>query len=370
MLWLSAFSFFLSFLLLLSALPIFARRLGASDAAVGFIMASFAVSSLALRPPTGWAADRFGRRPFMLAGALVFVVASLAYGWASGALGLVLVRFLHGCGMGLYPTAASAWSRISRRRIAAARSSASSAPPAVSRWPRGRSPASARRAARLRAAFWIAGAVATVALAPDRRHAARRCRARDGWRSPRPHVQPRALVPSLVIGCLMLTYGALVTFLPLHAAAARAEPRRLLPRLRAVAHHGARAGGPDLRSLRPVRRSLPADSGWRRVALLVLALQAGRARAGSGRRALRLAGGIAQPALMAWCVDVVARRPIAVARWERSSPRSSRHRNRRHVRGLSRSAAGDSWRRSWPPAGVAWPAPSPAWPARQRPRPA
>jgi MFS family permease len=87
LLWLSAFTFFLSFLLLLSALPIFARRLGASDAAVGVIMATFAVSSLLLRPPTGWAADRFGRRPFMLAGALVFVVATLAYGWTGGRAG-------------------------------------------------------------------------------------------------------------------------------------------------------------------------------------------------------------------------------------------------------------------------------------------
>jgi MFS family permease len=91
-LWLGAFTFFLSFLLLLSALPIFARRMGASDAAVGLIMATFAVSSLILGPPTGWAADRFGRRPFILAGALVFAVASIAYGGAGAALGLALVR--------------------------------------------------------------------------------------------------------------------------------------------------------------------------------------------------------------------------------------------------------------------------------------
>ena len=106
-LWLGAFAFFLSFLLLLSALPIFARRLGASDVAIGVIMASFAITSLLLRPPTGWAADRYGRRPLMVAGALFFAVASVAYGWSGGALGLVLVRLLHGAGMGLYPTAAT-----------------------------------------------------------------------------------------------------------------------------------------------------------------------------------------------------------------------------------------------------------------------
>ena len=107
-LWLGAFAFFLSFLLLLSALPIFARRLGASDGAIGVLMGAFAVTSLLLRPLTGWAADRYGRRPFMIAGSIVFTLASVAYGWAAGALALLLVRLAHGAGMGLYPTAASA----------------------------------------------------------------------------------------------------------------------------------------------------------------------------------------------------------------------------------------------------------------------
>ena len=53
LLWLGAFAFFLSFLLLLATLPIFARRLGASDATVGFIMAAFGVTSLLLRPLAG-----------------------------------------------------------------------------------------------------------------------------------------------------------------------------------------------------------------------------------------------------------------------------------------------------------------------------
>jgi MFS family permease len=108
LLWLGAFAFFLSFLLLLGALPIFTRRLGASDASVGLIMAAFGVTSLLLRPLAGWGADRYGRRPLMVAGATVFVVTSVAYGWAAGAVSLLLVRLAHGCGMGLYPTAASA----------------------------------------------------------------------------------------------------------------------------------------------------------------------------------------------------------------------------------------------------------------------
>jgi MFS family permease len=62
--------------------------MGASDGAIGVIMAAFAITSLLLRPITGWGADRFGRRPFMLAGSLLFALASVAYGWVAGALGL------------------------------------------------------------------------------------------------------------------------------------------------------------------------------------------------------------------------------------------------------------------------------------------
>ena len=57
-LWLASFALFFSFFLLLSTLPLFLRRLGASDGAIGVIMGSFAITSMLLRPWTGWAADR------------------------------------------------------------------------------------------------------------------------------------------------------------------------------------------------------------------------------------------------------------------------------------------------------------------------
>ena len=38
-------------------------------------MGCFAVTSMALRPWIGWGTDRWGRRPFMMAGAVVFGLA-------------------------------------------------------------------------------------------------------------------------------------------------------------------------------------------------------------------------------------------------------------------------------------------------------
>src|SRR5439155_23363684 len=105
-LWFGAFAFFLSFFLLLAALPLYARAVGIGDRAIGGVVGAFAFAAMLGRPWAGWAADRHGRRPLMLAGALVFVVASLAYSLTAGVLGLLAGRLPHGCGLGLYPTAA------------------------------------------------------------------------------------------------------------------------------------------------------------------------------------------------------------------------------------------------------------------------
>ena len=64
-LWLASFAFFFSFFLLLPTLPLYLRDLGASDGAIGLVMGCFALTSMVLRPWTGWGADRWGRRKLM-----------------------------------------------------------------------------------------------------------------------------------------------------------------------------------------------------------------------------------------------------------------------------------------------------------------
>jgi len=304
-LWLSGFAFFLSFLLLLSALPLFARRMGASDGAIGVIMAAFAVSSLLLRPLTGWGADRYGRRPFMLAGSVFFAVASVAYGWAAGALSLVLVRLLHGAGMGLYPTAASAMvadvTPAGRRGevlglYGVAGSLALAIGPVSGMALVGR--------VEFTGLFWIAGAVAalsilTTLLIPET--------------LTRPHaipftasaaVSPEAVLPSVVVLCLMFTYGAQVAFLPLHADTRGVNPG-LFFLVFAVTIAVVR--GPAGRLSDRFGRAPLAASGLVLAAAALVALAFSESALG-----LALAGGIygvaygtAQPALMAWCVDDV-----------------------------------------------------------------
>jgi MFS family permease len=305
-LWLGAFAFFLSFLLLLSALPIFARRLGASDAAIGLIMGSFALTSLVLRPATGWGADRYGRRPFMLAGAAVFAVASIAYGFAAGALGLLLVRLVHGAGMGLYPTAASAMvtdvTPPGRRGeilglYGAAGSIAMAVGPMTGMAIAGR--------LGFGGLFWLAGAVAAIAVALTLAVGETLTRPRRiGFRAA-DAVNPAAVFPSLVTLCLMFTYGVQVAFLPLHADAQGVNPGVFFL---AFALCVTLARGPAGRLSDRIGRAPVAATGLALAAagLVVLVLLEGAAGLVAAGTVYGLAYGAAQPALMAWCVDEAA----------------------------------------------------------------
>ena len=223
--WGGAFTVLLSFFLLVSALPLYAQRLGLSGPEIGVVMAAFAVSSMLLRPWVGWAADRHGRRPLMLAGGAVFALAPLVYAASAGALSMTAVRLFHGAGMGLYPTAATAMA-------------ADLAPPA--------------RRAEVLGVFGMAGSLA-LALGPATgvaiahtfgfvvlfaastlvaavglalTSAVRETHTAHGtapFRLATTFSRGAAFPSSVMLG-MMLTYGALITFLPLHADAHGVNP--------------------------------------------------------------------------------------------------------------------------------------------------
>lgn len=305
LLWAGAFAFFLSFYLLLSALPLYAREAGVSDRGIGLIIGCFAFASMAMKPWAGWASDRFGRKPLLLAGATIFLTASLAYGASATALALLAVRLLHGSGMGLYPTAASAVvadvAPPERRGellglFGAAANVAMAIGPiagvAVAEW-FGFLPL-----------FAFSALVATAALAlstlvPETLREPKRIRLRADATLSR-----AALFPSLVVLCMMLTYGAQISFLPIYAHEQGINPGLffLVFALVVAAVRGQAGGLSDWAGRAPV-----AAGGLGLAALALVMLVAMQSLAG-----LALAGmlygigfGAAQPALMAWCVDRV-----------------------------------------------------------------
>lgn len=86
-----------SFYCLLPVLPLYVtEHLGGTTAQVGLLMAAVNVLSVAGRLFSGWACDRWGRRPVQLAFLALFCAAVLSYNLANTFAVLLLVRFLHG----------------------------------------------------------------------------------------------------------------------------------------------------------------------------------------------------------------------------------------------------------------------------------
>jgi MFS family permease len=96
-----------------AVLPVLPRYLhgplSAGDLAVGIVIGAYAVSGLLFRPFAGRAADRRGRKPTVIVGALLVAAGGLLYLPSLGVAGLVVARLVLGVGEGTVFTASSAW---------------------------------------------------------------------------------------------------------------------------------------------------------------------------------------------------------------------------------------------------------------------
>jgi len=102
-LFVSALAFFTAGGLVLPVSTRFAAGpLGADGLGVGIGIGAFAVAALAMRPVVGWASDRFGRRPLMLVGGALTVVAFLAHLLVTSLPTFVVVRSAYGIGEALF----------------------------------------------------------------------------------------------------------------------------------------------------------------------------------------------------------------------------------------------------------------------------
>lgn len=104
---LATFFFYLSFYLILPVMPLYVTDMGATSTQVGLIIGLFAFAAMILRPPAGWIIDTRGSRLVLLAGTVIFLLASLGYVIARSVESVLALRLFHGIGMGLFPTAAT-----------------------------------------------------------------------------------------------------------------------------------------------------------------------------------------------------------------------------------------------------------------------
>jgi MFS family permease len=96
-----------------AVLPVLPRYihgpLDSGDIAVGVVIGAYAVTGLLLRPVAGRLADTWGRKPTVLAGAVLVAIGGLLYLPSLGIGGLILARMVLGAGEGTVYTAGSAW---------------------------------------------------------------------------------------------------------------------------------------------------------------------------------------------------------------------------------------------------------------------
>jgi DHA1 family multidrug resistance protein-like MFS transporter len=97
-LWQAIFLVSFPFGMLAFVLPIYGRELGASAIEVGAFFSAFSIVPVIVRPLLGRALDRWGRRPFLLAGLVGYLAAVLAFGLASSVWMLTVARFVQGIG--------------------------------------------------------------------------------------------------------------------------------------------------------------------------------------------------------------------------------------------------------------------------------
>jgi MFS family permease len=99
LLWVAAFSYFTAGN---TVLPVASRYaagpLGADSTGVGIAIGVFAIAALVLRPVVGWSSDRFGRRPLLILGGALTVLALALHLVATSLPMFIVARSLFGVG--------------------------------------------------------------------------------------------------------------------------------------------------------------------------------------------------------------------------------------------------------------------------------
>lgn len=89
----------LGLFMVLPVLPLFVEEIaGATPLTIGIAIGIYGLSQGVLQIPFGLLSDRFGRKPMIAAGLVLFVLGSVIAWQATDIAGMILGRFLQGCG--------------------------------------------------------------------------------------------------------------------------------------------------------------------------------------------------------------------------------------------------------------------------------
>jgi MFS family permease len=90
-------------------LPVYAEKLGASGVELGLAFSSFAIVQAVFGPITGRLSDRYPRKPFIVAGLCIYLIAALGYLTAGSVFQVIAFRAFSGLGTSMIFSVARAY---------------------------------------------------------------------------------------------------------------------------------------------------------------------------------------------------------------------------------------------------------------------
>lgn len=208
---------------LFAVLPVFVvQELHGAQSQVGLIMGAFAISAVLSRPGSGRIVDVWSRKTGLSLGALIYCIAPALYTQASSVPMMLGLRFFHGIGIAIYTTAGSVMAADlcppARRAegmgyYGMAMNLAMTVGPALG--------AALVGVIGFTNLFWSSSILAflslvLVQLLHEKKHDHMHAHA-EGERPPL--FSKAALFPGFVAMCMTMTFGAVVSFLPLFVQA-------------------------------------------------------------------------------------------------------------------------------------------------------
>lgn len=215
LLWLGSLAFSASFQLLLTAMPLYAQSLGARNSEIGLIIGLFAAAAMATRLPTGWLIDRGRRVPILVAGAAIFALSSAGYALVGSVSALLALRTFHGTGMATFTTTGQ--TVVVDVAPAGRRGEALGLYGIANNLAAGLGPAVGMGLALALGFQSLFGASVALALLAIGLCALIAEPAPSAARPPARLFNRTVLAPGLPMLALMFSYGALASFVPLHA---------------------------------------------------------------------------------------------------------------------------------------------------------
>ena len=104
----STLLFFESMFLLLAILPVFiVQELHGTESQVGMVLGVFALAAVMIRPTSGWLVERWNRKLGLILGTVIYCIGPLLYTMAESVPMMIGFRLFHGLGIALFTTASS-----------------------------------------------------------------------------------------------------------------------------------------------------------------------------------------------------------------------------------------------------------------------